>query len=715
MNPSGNLRKSLGQEAYDLCRVGEYRKAAILALKARRTSPIPSPKPDLALPTSLVRCGRGKSSLKVSLDLLSINEEPDLSVVKLIYAGLASSTFDKDELLMAFAHIERVRLKSKHIAGIASHILSQELRELFLQEAKHRYRLGPKDEQFIHAIVAYNQGDGATAMRCLQELITAGQLVSDSALLMATILNENGNLYLARRYACLAIKHDNQDLSSLDLLGQVFFQESRWKAARRVYELIYRVTGDDISMLNMRFTLPLVALSVKELSESLISFQQLATHPALEEKWMGVERSLKISTPLCHSFFLAYQGSIGLREFIEQYNDLVRFSCRTLIDLNQSAHGFQQSRMSIGSVNKRSHGRIRIGFISKNFHQHSNLQAHDGLIRNLDHRLFEVVLIHRQGSTKDFAHSILNESADEIIYLENDFGGNCKRIAELQLDILFFTDVGMYPLDSVLAMVGLAPKQVTGWGIPHTSGIKEIDFYMRSTIFNDCEESSHYTETLFPIEGYIGYFEIDETALAAKSRDYFLLPPDRFLIGCLQSIHKIHPDFDEYLEAIACIDESILIVIAASETDALNHRFVRRLRRSAPTAYGQICFVQKMNMGDYYSLNQLLDLNLDTVHYGAGITFIQTAWCGPPCVTQRANTVRSSVVSRSYEYAGISNPPIASTKEEYVLIVESLFNDEARRLELRKEIQEKCQGTVYNNKKYLQSCQDFFLDLASNP
>ena len=119
-----------------------------------------------------------------------------------------------------------------------------------------------------------------------------------------------------------------------------------------------------------------------------------------------------------------------------------------------------------------------------------------------------------------------------------------------------------------------------------------------------------------------------------------------------------------------------------------------------------------MNMGDYYSLNQLLDLNLDTVHYGAGISFVQTAWCGPPCVTQRGTTIRSSVVSRSYEYAGITNPPIAKDKAEYVAMVEGLMRNKQRRLELREEIQAKSEGTIYNNLAYIKSCQDFFTDLV---
>jgi predicted O-linked N-acetylglucosamine transferase (SPINDLY family) len=213
--------------------------------------------------------------------------------------------------------------------------------------------------------------------------------------------------------------------------------------------------------------------------------------------------------------------------------------------------------------------------------------------------------------------------------------------------------------------------------------------------------------------GYLGYFEVDKSALLEQSTDYFFLPPDRFLVGCLQSLHKIHPSFDFYLEEIAKLDESILIIIAASESDTLNQRFVRRVKKSAPTAYSQMCFVQRMAMSDYYSLNHLLDLNLDPIHYGAGVTFIETAWCGPPCITLRGKTLRSSVVSRSYKYAGIDDAPIVNSKDEYIDLFKDLMGNPGRRRKLKDEIQKKCLATIYNNSEYVQSCEQFLYQAAS--
>ncbi|MCP9931445.1 hypothetical protein KBY82_11695 [Cyanobium sp. AMD-g] len=702
-------------EAFFLCRVGEYRKAVALALRAKRSRDDLPTELDLALPTSLIKCGRYRASLRYSLELLTRQTEQSARIVDdlvhLICGAISNFQFSKEELVNTLTLIQEVKLSPIQFASITSHIQCDELRSILLESSILTRDFTPDQLVFINASVLHQRGNDLAAIKLIQDLQAKGRVAKDSALLIATILNKNGNLYYARKYACMALKIDSQDIVCLDVLGQVLYQESKWKATRRIYEIIHQITRDDISMLNMEFTLPAIPLSSHDLDTALATYRRLLASPTRQGKIIGIEQSLKVCSPLCHSFFLAYQGDIHLKELLEGYTSLIRSVCHTIVTDNFLVHSPDGDKKALADTRRDSQTRVKIGFVSKHFSQHSNLQAHQGLISHLDRRLFEILIIHRQGTRRDGAHHAVNEYADQVIYLEDDFGRNCQRIAELRLDILFFTDIGMSPFDNVLAMVRLAPKQVTGWGIPHTTGLREIDYYMRSTIFDDCEDASQYTETLKVLDGYLGYFNIDKADLTVRPREYFMLPPDRFLIGCLQALHKIHPDFDEYLEAIARIDESILIVIAASETDAHNRRIIRRLKRSAPSALKQICFLQKMNMGEYYSLNSILDLNLDTIHYGAGITFIQTAWCGPPCVTQRARTVRASVVSRSYEYAGIENPPIAKSKGDYIAIVEDLMKDDDRRMALRNEIHTKSQGTIYNNTKFIESCQRFFLDL----
>ncbi|MEA5442381.1 hypothetical protein [Cyanobium gracile] len=694
------------------CRVGDYRKAALLAMRHRKAIASPTREFDLILPTALSMTGHYRASILSALKLLhsTLSFRGDLIII--ISNSVKNLTLKPTDIIRALDYIDSTRLTPTEAAVIAAEFEDEAMQLLFLNEAKNRYRYTKEELNFISAYISFRNEDLSTAMRLAQAEQDNVQVYSASTKLAARILLNTGYFYPARRYACHLLRSDKQDVEALDILGQALNGESNWKAARKTYALIHEITGDEVSKLNMLFTMPQVASSVNELSASLESFILNLDKCSTGKSSVGLITSLAFSTPICHTFYLAYQGSIDLRWLLEAYYRLIRSVAQQVVQENYSHHSPRNKSVPSSQVPRNATSRARIGFTSRNFFQHSNLQAHAGLIKNLSRNLFEIVLIHRHGVKKDMAHLDLNEHADRVIYLASDFGSACKQIADLDLDINFITDIGMNPLDGILPMVRLAPFQVTGWGLPHTTGLSEIDYYLRSKIFHDCEGQSEYTETLASIDGYLGFFDVDRSSLIEKSTDYFLLPPDRFLVGCLQTLHKIHPDFDSYLEEIARLDESILIIIAASESDVLNQRFVQRIKRSAPTAHKQICFVQRMAMSDYHSLNHLLDLNLDPIHYGAGITFIETAWCGPPCITLRGNTLRSAVVSRSYEYADIKDAPIARSKSEYISLFERLMKDEVYRLKIREEIHTKSSATIYNNNACVASCEEFLHRLA---
>jgi hypothetical protein len=703
----------------ELCQIGEYKLAARNLLKARKTQGIGKDRNSNILPVALCKAGRYRSAAGVCIFLIAeykLSIDEGCSILSEILSNYNVGDSDLESALQAVGHLH---LSKVNIGILAASFSNETLQNKFLDWAVSKYDLAIRDCLFVQASIAYQQGNSLKAMKLLQDHQDLGAYDRDAAMLSAKILNENHYLNEAKRYCCIVLRANSSDIGALNLLGQVLYQQSRWLAAKRIYSRVHMLTGDCISLLNADFTLPRIASSTNELRLALNEFSsKLESFPSTDNL-RAIEESLRLCNPICHSFYLAYQGSIQLRPFLERYYDIIRAVTKSILEKVHSAycranlaHERVDNRVQAHKYITTHRRKIKIGFVSRHFSNHSNLQAHAGLIRHLDKSDFEVNLIHRHGTRMDQSHETLNSYSDNVIYLNGDYALSCKTLASLSLDILFFTDIGMYPLDCALAMVQAAPFQVTSWGSPHTSGLKEIDYHLRSSIFCDCESENDYTEKLISLDGYLGYFEVDRSLLEKKPRDYFLLPPDRFLIGCLQSLHKIHPDFDFYLEDICKLDPSIMIVVAASENDALNHKFARRLRRRAPTAYGQICFVQKMSLGDYYSLNYNFDLNLDPVHYGAGITFVESAWCGPPCITQRGTTVRSSVVSRSYEYANITNAPIVSNRREYVALVEHLFNNRNELNKLRKEIYLKSHGTIYENSDYLKSNSNFLIGLA---
>jgi predicted O-linked N-acetylglucosamine transferase (SPINDLY family) len=689
-----------------LIRLGEYKKAAkeaILLYKAGLAF-------DYSLPYSLLKAGRHRLATKLAIALL-IKDASELSSSAMIAAdclkNFSPSTKDIQE---AADFLPDKSIRPEILATAVSGIPDISVAEATVQILSDRQQFSNRDVSLTNAYLSKAKGNITNALSIAQSLVLEDPNDAEAAKLAAEILNEHNYTYASRRFSCLALKHNRRDIRALQNLALSMFKESRWKSARTLFRLLHIETNDDISLLNSLIILPPLIHASNDLPQAIKGFASLESLLKNPPKLIGIAKSLELSIPLPSEFYLAYEGTASVRRNLENVRNFVRLSAQDLL-AEIRGHYKVPIKANLGADSPRLE-KIKIAFISRYFSNHSNLVAHYGLISKLDRARFEVVLIHRTGVITDSKHHDVNKLADEVIYLPSHFGESCKLIHQLKLDILFFTDIGMGALDSILAMPHLANHQITSWGLPHTTGVKEIDIHARSSIFRDCEGQAEYTEKLVSVKGYIGYFTYDKNELVNKSRDYFLLPPDRFLVGCLQAIHKIHPEFDSYLNEIAKIDESILILIVPSEQDRQMEGFVRRLKQSAPIAYQQLCILQRTTPADFYSLNAILDLNLDTIYYGAGVTFVQTAWCGAPYITQQSNLVKSSVVSRSYRYMGITNAPIALNRQSYVDMVKYYFDHRDELRMLREEIQAKSEGTIYNNDDYIQGYENLFTELA---
>src|SRR5262249_3326391 len=139
-----------------------------------------------------------------------------------------------------------------------------------------------------------------------------------------------------------------------------------------------------------------------------------------------------------------------------------------------------------------------------------------------------------------------------------------RIIAGHQLDILFYTDIGMEPFSYTLGFSRLAPIQCVGWGHPVTTGSKAIDYYLSSDLFESTEADQHYTEQLVRLKNLPTYYYRPTPRYPVRGREYFGLPHGARLYGCPQSIYKFHPDFDELLAGILRADSSAILVLLHS-------------------------------------------------------------------------------------------------------------------------------------------------------
>lgn len=406
-----------------------------------------------------------------------------------------------------------------------------------------------------------------------------------------------------------------------------------------------------------------------------------------------------------HTFGLAYHG-IDDRAWLEDY---ARLLIRHLV-------GDDSWDLLPGTGQRRPprSGRHRLGFLSAYFYGHSNARAFEGLLRGLDRDRFELVLIHLHGSRDDAVRRRLDAGVDQVVHCPRNIAHSWEQLQALDLDLLFITDVGMNPELYGLLCRRVAPVQVTGWGYPRTSGFPTIDYYLSGDLVEPANAQEHYSETLVRLTGLpCRYLSDDlpvEPLAEAIGRAYFLLPEEAPLVGCLQTFWKLHPDFDAVLEQIArAVPDTWFVFIEPSHRE-LAERFMDRLQRSAPAAAERIVVLSGLKRSEYSVLAGCLDVLLDTLHFGSGISFYESIWTGTPMVTQEGPFLRSRYVAGGYRLMGLGDALVADTAEGMADLTIALLRDAPRREALRARIRAAAQRHLYNRMDVVHSFEAFAID-----
>jgi predicted O-linked N-acetylglucosamine transferase (SPINDLY family) len=347
---------------------------------------------------------------------------------------------------------------------------------------------------------------------------------------------------------------------------------------------------------------------------------------SLHQRGVQVDLMQEQPTP---PFLLAYQG-FNDRELQEQYARLHRAS--------------EVRRTSVRSP--ASGGRRRIGFVSAFFREHTVGRLTQGLIRHLDRRRFEVVVAStavRRASADDEVASDIRAHADLFIQLPPTTAAAAAMLADLQLDMLYYPELGMDAATYALAFFRLAPAQSVSWGHPITSGIETIDYFISSREMETGDEAAaHYSEQLVLLEG-LGICYDRPATPPTRSRRELGLPETGRLYGCPQSLFKLHPDFDEVLGQLLRRDRTGHVVLLRPPEPYWLELLQTRFRRTIPDVADRILFASRQDRSGFLSLLRTFDVMLDPVHFGGGNTTLEALAMGVPVVTMPSALLRGRI------------------------------------------------------------------------
>ena len=395
------------------------------------------------------------------------------------------------------------------------------------------------------------------------------------------------------------------------------------------------------------------------------------------------------STLVPTSFFMAYQG--------ENDREVMRSLARVY-------EGVQCCEPASGS--QRPTGRrIKVGFLSAYFRDHTIGRLNLERIRRLSRDDFEVTIISAVHARHEPGNGF-RQAADHYVTVPRHVAGARRQIASLGLDILFFADVGMDTLTQTLAYSRMAPIQCVTWGHPDTTGSPAIDYFISSELLETGEADSHYTERLVRLPNLGTYYQRPQRSEPALTREFFGLDPRRHVYLCPQTLFKFHPQFDAVLAGVLEADPQGDLVLLEGRVPNWTERLKHRLAGTLGEAAARVRFLPAQAHADFMELLALADVVLDPFPFGGGNSSYEALAVDSPVVTWPSPYLRGRITLALYRKMGWTDCAVSSA-DAYVALAVRLACDAAYRQSVRDEIRA-ASPVLFEDPEEVRALETFF-------
>ena len=538
------------------------------------------------------------------------------------------------------------------------------------------------------------------------------------------------NYSLAEKNFEQALKLVPKRLSILDNLALIYFINSKYEKSLETINELLKLEVKEKKIIYLKFKLLLILGKTKELQKFIDDYLIKNTESS----------KYKIIRNLIYPNFFDDQKQIDefRTEFIKSLDKVKDFKNTRLkidnemidppifslsydqyenIDINKKiVEVFRKiyPELNQSFLHSQKNQKIKIGFISEFFYNHTISKLFKGIILNLNRDKFDIAVFHTEKTKRDswldeFLHSEIKSNIKNFI-LPKKINDKIKLIINQNLDIVFYPDIGMSTELYFLSFIRFAKIQITSWGHPITTGNNSIDYFFSSKLIEKKDSQKFYSEKLL-LSNYLPMY-FYEPKISKKLSDNEIV--NKNLYFCSQSLIKIHPHFDQILKMILEKDKKAKIFFIRDKENILAIKLQKRFKKNIPLNYERIKFLDRMNNDEYIDFCGKSSVLLDTLYFGAGNSFHESMIYGTPTITMPKDTLKSRIVLGAYKQMKIDDPPVVDNIDAYVEKAVELANlDEKKMIDMKKYYSNNAKKYLYENKNFLIEFENILLEIYS--
>lgn len=579
-------------------------------------------------------------------------------------------------------------------AGLATAADRERLRTALLRRPE------PSGEMRAAALRLLEEGDRLQSARQPQQalalFIRAAQLLPGLAPLhyrIGCLLQDLGSAEPAQSHYELAARAQPTLFGAAHNAGKLAAGFGQVERARRYLGQAHGLRPPDGLSMQLELVTKAIHDSTESIAQARERFQQgldrlIAEPPRIEDPLNKVDLT---------TFYLAYHGVCNRSLHMKLAQAFIA-----------AVPGLEWRAPHCDAASRRG-GRIRVGFLSRFLRTHSIGKVARGLVSELSREHFEVFVLNIPPVTMDDTARFIQAHADHWLTLEDDLSAARKQIAALELDILFYQDIGMEPYSYLLAFGRLARVQCVSYGHPDTTGIPNMDYYVSNDLYEPPGAAAHYSERLAELHALptLAYYFRPTLAGPMPTRAELGLPTDAHLYVCAQTLFKLHPDIDGILRGILEQDGSGRVVLFGGECSEWSVRLMRRFRRAMPGVADRIQFLARQPYDRFLQVLGAADVALDTLHFNGMNTSIDAFSVGTPVVTMPTGLQRGRFTQAMYRTMEI-DWGVARDADEYVALAIEAATDRERQRTLRRSILER-NHLLFEDRRAVAEFERFFL------
>jgi predicted O-linked N-acetylglucosamine transferase (SPINDLY family) len=331
------------------------------------------------------------------------------------------------------------------------------------------------------------------------------------------------------------------------------------------------------------------------------------------------------------------------------------------------------------------HRKLRIAYMSANFHQHAVGQTIVGVLEHHDRANFEIIGVSWGPDDGSKLRARMTGACDRFIDVSRQSDQEvAQSMRQMEIDIA--VDLMGFTADHRTKILAARPFpiQVNYLGFAGTMSAPYVDYIIADRVVVPDEERSYFSEIVVPLEG--SYLPLDDSRVAgeAMTRSAAGLPEDGFVFACFNNAYKFSPEiFAVWMKLLQDVQGSVLWlprVNAAAARNLVREAQVRGIDSS------RLIFAPFLaNPDDHLARLACADLFLDTLPYNAHATATDALLACVPVLTCKGRSFAGRVGASLLHAAGLPEL-VTDSLSDYQALALDLARDRSKAATLKAKL-----------------------------